>query len=183
MYFEKSGTENTEKTLQIARDEALARGIKTILVASTYGDTGLKAAQVFKGSSVKLVILTHNTGFSEPGQQQLKPELKQEIEKLGGTIYIGTMVLRNIGTAIKAKAGYSQEQMIADTLRMFCQGMKVCVEIAAMAADAGLVSTEDVIAVAGTGRGADTAVVISSRPSNQLFDIRIREILCKPTNF
>ncbi|MBI4595507.1 MAG: hypothetical protein HY730_03910 [Candidatus Tectomicrobia bacterium] len=183
MYFEKAGAENTEQTLQIARDEALARGIKTILIATTYGDTGLKAAQMLKGSPVKLVAITHNTGFSEPGQQQLKQELKREIELLGGIIFTGTMVLRNIGTAVKGKAGYSQEQLIADTLRMFCQGLKVCVEIAAIAADAGLVSTEDVIVVAGTGRGADTAVILTPKSSNQLFDIRIREILCKPKNF
>ena len=39
--------------------------------------------------------------------------------------------------------------------------MKVVLEIAAMAADAGLVRTdEDVICIGGTGRGADTAVVL-----------------------
>lgn len=183
MYFEQHGTENTEITLKIAKDEALKRGINTLLVATTYGDTGLKAAQMLRGSQLRLVAVTHNTGFSEPGQQQLKPELKKEIENLGGTVFIGTMVLRNIGTAIRGKGGYSQEQTIADTLRMFCQGLKVCVEIAAMAADAGLIAQDDIIAVAGTGRGADTAVIIAPKPSNQLFDMKVREILCKPRVF
>ena len=61
--------------------------------------------------------------------------------------------------------------------------MKVCVEIVAMAGDANLVPVEDVIAVAGTGRGADTAVVIGANSTNRLFDIKVRAILAKPKNF
>ena len=66
---------------------------------------------------------------------------------------------------------------------MFGQGMKVCVEIVAMAGDAGLIPIGDVIAVAGTGRGADTVVVVAANSTNRLFDIKIREILAKPKNF
>jgi len=71
--------------------------------------------------------------------------------------------------------------VIANTLRIFGQGMKVVTEIALMAADAGLVRTdEDVIAIAGTGRGADTAVVLKPVNTEDFFDLRVKEILCKP---
>jgi hypothetical protein len=61
--------------------------------------------------------------------------------------------------------------------------MKVCVEIAVMAADAGLIPTDcDVLCVGGTGRGADTAVVLRPAHMNHFFDLRIREILCKPSD-
>jgi hypothetical protein len=72
-------------------------------------------------------------------------------------------------------------EVIADALRIFGQGIKVVCEMAAMAADAGFVRTdEDIIAVAGSGRGADTAVVITPANTHDFFDMRIREILCKP---
>ena len=50
-----------------------------------------------------------------------------------------------------------------------------------MAADAGLVRTdEDIIAIAGSGRGADTAVVMRPANAHDFFDLKVREILCKP---
>jgi hypothetical protein len=59
--------------------------------------------------------------------------------------------------------------------------MKVCVEILFMAANAGLVGKgEHVVVVAGTGRGADTAVVAIAAPSGALGDMHITEIICKP---
>lgn len=71
--------------------------------------------------------------------------------------------------------------IIASTLRIFGEGMKVACEIAMMAADSGLVSTaEDIIAIAGTDSGADTAIVLRPVPSHQFFDLKVREILCKP---
>jgi hypothetical protein len=93
------------------------------------------------------------------------------------------MVLRNLGTAIRSLQSYSQQDLVAHTLRMLGQGMKVCVEIVAMAADAGLIPCEDVIAVAGTGRGADTVALIGANSSNNFFQIKVREILAKPRAF
>jgi len=67
------------------------------------------------------------------------------------------------------------------TLRILGNGMKVVSEIAMAAADAGLVRTdEEVISIGGTGRGADTAVVLKPVNVHNFFDLRIKEILCKP---
>ena len=50
-----------------------------------------------------------------------------------------------------------------------------------MAADAGAIPIgENVIAVAGQGRGADTAIVIKSANTTSLFDLDVQEILAKP---
>ena len=183
MYFKKAGYENTDVTLNIAREEAMRRGIRYILVASTTGNTGLKAARIFKETNIKLIVVTHNTGFKQPAIQELDTNDREEIEKLGGKVLTATMVLRGLGTAIRGKMHYSQEQMVADTLRMMGQGTKVCVEMAAMAADAGLIPFEDVIAVAGTVKGADTALIIEPHSSNRFFDIKIKEVLAKPKMF
>jgi hypothetical protein len=70
---------------------------------------------------------------------------------------------------------------MANVLRVFCQGIKVCVEVLLMAANGGLVVTgEKVIAIAGTVSGADTAVVATAAPSTKLAGLHINEIVCKP---
>ena len=50
-----------------------------------------------------------------------------------------------------------------------------------MAADAGLIPEgEEIVAVAGTGRGADTVMVIRSAASKRFLELRVLEILAKP---
>lgn len=183
MYFEKAGKENTQRTLKIAKEEAIKRGIKHIVVASSYGDTGLDAAELLRGTGINLVVVTLNNGFKEEGLQPFSQEAKKKIEELGGMVYSGTMVLGGLGKALKEKVNHSHEQIVADTLRIFGQGTKVVIEITAMSADAGLIPFTDVIVVAGTGRGADTAAVIKANSSNRFFEIRLKEYLVKPKDF
>ena len=183
MYFAKAGEHNTQEAIRIAVEEAVKRGIRHLVIASTRGDTGLKAAELLQGKEIALCVVSHNTGFAKEGEQEFDKEKRSRIEKLGGTVYTGTMVLRNLGTAIRTVQSYSQQDLVANTLRMLGQGIKVCVEIVAMAADAGLIPCEDVIAVAGTGRGADTVVIIGANSSNNFFQIKVREVLAKPRAF
>jgi hypothetical protein len=181
--FQQTGTENTEKTLIIARNEALKRGIIHVLVASTNGDTGVLAARLFNASGIQLTVITHNTGFKEPGVQEFDRAAHEEIVRLGARVYTGTLVLRGLGASIRERMQYSCERLVADTLRMFGHGIKVCVEMAAMASDAGLIPPVDIMAVAGSQRGADTAAIIKADSSNRFFNIKVREILVKPYDF
>jgi hypothetical protein len=183
VYFEQPGKDNTEKTLQTARDEAIRRGIGYLVVASTIGNTGLQAAQMLQGTDVRLIVVTHSTGHREAGEQLCSDETKKEIESLGGVVFTGTDALTGFEKAMGTRKWSSPQALISTVLRMFGQGMKVCVEIVAMAADARLIPVDDVIAVAGTGRGADTAAVIGAKSTNRFFEIKVREILAKPSNF
>ncbi len=180
VYFEKQGRSNTERTLQIARARAEELGIRTVLVATTSGATGVRAAQELQGFNV--VVVTHSTGFSEPNHQELTPENRRAIEAAGAKILTCQHAFGGVGRAVRKKLGtYELEEIIAYTLRIFGEGMKVACEMAMMAADAGLVRTDEpVIAIAGTGRGADTAVVLRPTNAQTFFDMRIMEILCKP---
>jgi len=82
---------------------------------------------------------------------------------------------------MKKHQGVYPTYIVAETLRLFGQGIKVAVEIVMEACDAGLVPEgEDVVAVAGTGTGADTVAVIRAHPSNRFLDVRIKQILAKP---
>ena len=180
VYLDRPGYKNTDLVLEVVEERLKAGDISQIVVASTRGSTGLKAAKAFTQKVERVVIVTHNYGFKEPDTLEMPQEVREEIEALGARVFTGTMAFRNIGTAIRERHGYSEQDLIANTLRLLGQGMKVCVEIAMMAQDAGLIDSRDCIAIAGTARGADTAVVIKPVSSNRLFDLKIREILVKP---
>ena len=182
-YFDRAGKDNTRKTLEAARDTAIGKGIKYVLVASTFGETGLAAAKMFHGTGLRLIVVSHSAGFREAGKQTFGEAARREIEALGGTVYTGTMALHGLGNALRDRGGYAPGQVVADSLRILGQGTKVAVEITAMCADAGLIPCEDVVAVAGSGRGADTAAVIKANNSNRFFDIRLREYIAKPRDF
>ena len=183
-YFDKPGRENTDNTLAIARQRAAELGVKNIAVATTVGDTGAKAVDVFAG--YKVIVVTHTDGFRNPNTQELTTENRQIIESKEGIILTTTHAFGGIHRALGRGDGppppsLAMGDVIAMTLRTFGQGMKVALEIAAMAADAGLVRVdEDVISIGGTGRGADTAVLLQPSYVHRFFETRVKEILCKP---
>ena len=173
-YFETPGMDNTETTLLLSLERAKARGINTILLASTRGDTARKAAELFAGTGIKMVVVPHQYGFGET--QRFPKELITELEKKGHRVYFGTMLFHT-----DSFYGEKAPTLIATVLRTFCQGMKVAHEIILMATNGGCVAAGDkVIAVTGTGRGADTAVVATAAPTNRFHDLHILEIICKP---
>ncbi|MEE9612873.1 MAG: pyruvate kinase alpha/beta domain-containing protein [Desulfatiglandales bacterium] len=180
VYFDQPGPANTNRTLEIVQSRASELGINTILVATTQGNTGLLATERFHG--LNTVVVTHSTGFKEPNSQELTTENRAAIERAGGKILTAMHALGGLNRAVRIKLGtYQLDEVIAFVLRTLGQGFKVCVEISLMAADAGLVRTgEPCIAIGGTGRGVDTAVVLSPANGQTFFDIRIHEIMCKP---
>jgi hypothetical protein len=180
LYFESPGEVNTDETLKIAKERAEELGIRDVVVASTRGGTGVKAVELFRGYNV--VVVPHVTGQREPGQQELTEENMKKIEKAGGKIVIAAHTFSGVNRAIQAKWDTMYPSgIIAQTLRLFGQGMKVVVEIAAMASDAGAIPADkDVLVIAGSSRGADTAVVIKPANSHSLFDMVVKEIIAKP---
>ncbi len=180
VYFGQPGSQNTARTLEIARRRADELGIHTVLVASTRGETGVQVAQQFQGYDV--VVVTHAAGFASPNTQELTEENRDAIEATGAKVLTCQHALGGISRAVRKKWGtYTIDEIVAQTLRIFGEGMKVCVEIALMAADAGLVKVgEPCIAIAGTGRGADTAVVLIPANVQHFFDLRVMEVLVKP---
>ncbi len=180
VYFDKPGKDNTEETLRIASERADELGINTIIVATTGGDTAVRTTEVFRGKRV--IVVTHVAGFSGPNLQELTDENRKKIEANGGVVLTAAHAFSGVNAAMRKKFKmFLLGDVIANTLRILGQGMKVVCECAVMAADAGLAPVEeDVISIAGTGRGADMAVVLGSVTSDNFFDMRVKEILCKP---
>ncbi len=175
VYFEEPRIANTETTLRLAIERAKARGINKIVLASTRGDTARTAAELWAGTGIKMIVIPHQYGFIS-GTQRFPTELVAELSQKGHTVHFGTMLFHT-----DRLYGMETPRVMANLLRTFCQGMKVCVEITLMAVDAGHVdSGEKVVVVTGTGRGADTSVVAIGAPSTRLYELKITEIICKP---
>ena len=180
VYFEGPGRENTDETLRLARERADALGIRNIVVASYTGETGARASEVFKGYN--LVVAAGVVGFREPNKHRLTPGNRAIIEDNGGRVFFATPAFGTLGRAVHRRFGAIQvDEIIAHVLRLFGQGVKVGCEIACMAADAGLIRTdEEAIAIGGSGGGADTAIVVRPSNTHTFFEMRILEIICKP---
>jgi len=182
MWFDRPGRENTDRTLELAYERGNVLGIDEVVVASTNGTTGFKAVEIFKG--FKVVVVTYHCGFKEPFKSVMPAEVKKDLTLKGATVVAATHALSGVERAIANKhSGLYPALLIADTLRLLGQGVKVAVEVSIMAADAGALSGRDIIAIGGTGKGADTAVVLKPANQSDMFDIRIREVICKPWDF
>lgn len=179
-YFEKPGKDNTKDLIDLVKERQKESGIKTILVASNTGNTALQISNEIK--NVNIVSVTHHAGFREKGKLETDPEIAEKLEEKNIPIYVGSHALSGVGRGISNKfGGVTPVEIIAQTLRMFSQGIKVCVEISIMAADAGLISVdEEIIVIGGTANGADTAVILTPVNMSSIFDLRIHEIIAMP---
>lgn len=174
---------NADNTLEMARKRVTELNLKHVVVASYTGRTALKVAEAFKGMKVTLIAVV---GWGE--RMRLKEEDRKELERLGVKIYRGTHTFHGASSAIVERfGGITEVGIIQETLRLFSQGTKVCVEIALMTADAGLIPVNrEIMTLGGTGGWCDTAIVLKPSFANKLFDpiegLQIREIVVMPRN-
>jgi len=180
VYFETAGSQNTELVLKLAKEYAQGEGIEDILVASTTGETGARASEVFENFNV--VVVTHHSSFVKPGTLELREENRRKILERGAKLLTATHALSGVERAVRKKfTTILPLELIAHALRLFGEGTKVCVEISVMAADAGLIPVDkNIVAIAGTGRGADTALVIKPASASDFFSLEVRETIAKP---
>lgn len=184
LYFENEGPENTAQTLAAAAERARELGIKDVVVASTHGGTALKAAEAFEGLEVNLVAVSICESFREEGWTMTETE-RNMLRDAGIRVLTSVHTLGDgVPSSFADKfGGKPTEEVVRETLYRFGQGMKVCVEIVLMAADAGLIAMDkEVMAIAGTGEGADTCIVVKPAYPRKFLDIEIREIVTKPRN-
>ncbi len=183
--FEKPGRQNTEEAIRIAVERAKEMGAP-LLCATTQGVSGKRLCEVAKemGCEGKIVICTsaYGTRVTAPGKNLLEEENCETMKEYGVTFVTAAHILSGVERAMSAQfKGIYPTEIIAHSLRMFSQGVKVAVEIGSMALDAGaLPHGVPVVTLAGTGGGVDTVVIISPAHANRIFDTKIHEILCMP---
>ena len=180
VYFDRAGQENTGAVLDIVKQRAGELDIKTILVASTMGDAAVRTIEALSG--LRVIAVSHNYGFKGANTQEFTEENRKIFEDKGGIMLTATHIFSGLSAAMRKDfSTYVIGDIVANTLRVFGEGMKVICEISMMTADGGLVRTdEDIIVIAGTGHGADTAAVLTPVNSANFFALKVKEILCKP---
>ncbi len=182
MYYDKPGRDNTAQTLQLAYERGKALGLNEVVVASSRGDTAYQALDIFDNFTI--TVVTYHSGFKEQFKKVMPDEVRRDLEKKTSCVITASHALSGIERSVAQEhSGIYPVLLIADTLRLLGQGTKVAVEVAVMAADAGALSGNDIISIGGTGKGADTALVVKPAHQNNFFDLRIREVVCKPRTF
>lgn len=184
VYFDKASPETTDRVISVVREfMARDKSIEHVVVATTKGPTGLAVAHAFQDKRV--IVVTHSYGFVATGENELSEERRTEIEEAGAKVLTTTHAFAGVSRGIRKALGtYMTTELMAVAYRTFGQGTKVAAEIAMMAADSGLVPVDkDVISIAGTGRGADTAWLVRPAYTSNFPELKMRVCLCKPLDF
>ena len=184
LYFERAGSENTAQILNAAVERAEELGIRDLVIATTHGGTAVKAKEAFNDPELNIVAVSICEAFAKEGWTMTAEE-KQRLRDNGIRVLTSIHALGDgVGSAFAEKyGGKPVEEVVRDTLYRFGQGMKVCVEVVLMAADAGLIPiNREVMAIAGTDEGADTCIVVKPAYPRKFFELEIREIVAKPRN-
>ena len=179
VYFAQPGRANTDRVLELARLRAVELGVRNIIVPTSTGETGVRALAALSGFHL---VVSHSMGFTAPDVQELLPEHRQALLAGGASLVTTTHAFGGVGRAVRRRLNTFQvDEIIAHTLRVLGEGLKVACEVTLMAADAGVIRVSDeAIALGGTGHGVDTAVVLRPANAQDFFSLRIKEIICKP---
>jgi hypothetical protein len=188
-YLDEPGEKNTKLVIEAVSQRLEVSGIRTVIVASTSGETAVAFARSLKGKA-ELICVSEAPYRREWGEEWpcLKQEFKQELEGLGVTIIDKAPYIfhNSVLEAAKWPSAFP-ERLVKETLYSFGQGMKVAVEVALTGVSCGYVTPyEDVIGVGGSSKGADTAIVLRATYPASLFDkdpakrLEIREIIAMP---
>ena len=181
--YEKISPDNTEPTLRIALERA-ARMSTDVILASSTGASAFAALEMAKdiGFTGRIVAITSVWGMGGPGKNPLSEEDRGRLEDAGVQIVTAGHALSGVERSLSGRfKGVYPTEIMAQTLKLLSEGVKVCVEIGVMAMDAGKAEyMRPVVAVGGTGRGCDTACVLTPSYSASIFETRVHEILCKP---
>ena len=192
-YFDVCGQINTEKTLVLAIQRASELNITKLVVASETGISGLKAVAMLRNSGLDLIVVTSAAGTKIEntivGDLRIgisEKKIWDQLEKNGVKIVRATDPLYNIGAALEHKGVPTLATLIRLNLKMISSGAAVCVTATMMATDNGVLREgEEVVAVAGSWVGLDTALVVRAANSVNFLKagaMQIREIICKPRN-
>ena len=178
-YYMEKGKHNTRDVLELSKARALELGIKHVVVATSHAFTPVMAAEVFEGTDIELIAVGLSASFREHAWDMTEEETAK-------VLACGVKVVKNMhafsaGVEEAFYGGKALQHVVGDTLSIICQGMKVSVEVAIMAAEAGFIPVDkEIISISGTDGGADTSIVMLPNYARKFKKIEVLEILCKP---
>lgn len=185
LLFDVPGPDNTAPAARAAARRAVELGLGDVVVASNTGATARTVLEELRSAGVdrpNLVVVTHHVGFRSDGHDEMEPAAREELAAAGVRLLTTTHLFGGVERAVTREfGGLYPGGLIAHTLRLFGQGTKVAVEAAVMALDAGLIPHgRDILSLGGSGRGADTALVVRPAHARAFFDTRVVEVVCRP---
>lgn len=184
LVFDQVSSANTPIAIKLSLEKA--KELNTdIVLSTTSGASAFMTAELAAEMNYtgRIIAVTHAWGVKKPGENSLSDENRKKLTDSGVILVTAAHTLSGVERSLSGKfGGVYPVEIMAHTLRMFSQGLKVCVEIGTMALDAGAIrEPQAVLTLGGTGpRGLDTACVITPGYSAKIFETCIHEILCKP---
>lgn len=194
LYFETPGAHNTDKVVEAVTERVKEGDIKHVIVASISGRTALRVAEELKGLAVSVVCVSGCPSWlvmSGVEYPFVRGEVREKLEQLNVSIIDKTPSTLS-GDTIDygiARYGYIPASwVVAETLEAVGgYGLKTAVEAILMATDCAAVPPcVNVISLAGTDKGADTAIVAKSTYSPWVFSsdsarrFQVSEIIAMP---
>lgn len=209
--FERPGPVNTDEVIEIVR-KASSR-YEHLVVASITGDSAVRLAEKIKGKEIICVTCPQGmswevekmgegpfasipeleeirTAWSRQGLTRVPMGISREnrdrLDDLKVKVVQGTIPF--FGPTFSMRVHLRKVtglDLIAKTLELLSTGTLVCLECVLMSVDAGVIPEgEEVMALAGTERGLDTAWTIRGSASANLFHpsrgARFIELFAKP---
>ena len=178
-YYDRPGPDNTDDVVATAAARAGALGIRQVVVATSHGRSALKAREAFP-KDTRVIAVTHSASYHREGWTPT-PEERERMVRAGLHVLTTMHALANDVSEAMGGEAWAPNRIVCETLSCFSQGMKVAVEVSVMAAEAGLLDMEaEVIAIGGTDKGADTAVVLRPTYARDFQLFKVHEVLALP---
>ena len=193
-YFSSPGPQNTGAVIRLVKKRIEAGDVSRIVVASVTGQTAVRVAEEIKGKSISIICVSGPPSWGTyHGIQHpfVRGALREKLESLGVVIVDKTPSTLSGDTIDYGLARYGcmpASWAVAETLEAVGgYGLKTAVEAIVMATDAGIVPPfVNAISMAGTDRGADTAILARATYSYSVFSrdsekrFQVLEMLAMP---
>ena len=168
--------------------------MQSVVVASESSKTALAAAEALKNLDVHVICVAPYGGYQHVLKRTwppMKNEIRSKLDSLGVKVLDETPWIFGCTFDTAFLGDAAPATVIHKFLsRAFGFGVKTCIEVALIAAEAGALDwDEDAVAVAGTGwlgGGADSAIVVKPSPVYEgaflknKGGLEVREILAMP---
>lgn len=189
LYSKYKGEVNTDIILGKAIERAVEKSIENIVVASETGRSALRALKLVKERGLNLIVVTHYPSKTWGPRGVIPIGIKENIKRFlidnGVKIVQGTRPLVGFGRSLPSAWDAPTPNTYIDHLLgggVFGQGVKIAIEAAVMATDAGYLSPGmEVISLGGTYKGLDTALIVKTCHSHEFLEgFEVLEFIGKP---
>ena len=101
-YFHKPGGKNTKAVLEAVSSRAMDLSIGKVLIATCSGRTAYEALKILD-KKIKIIAVTHVTGYAKPDIQELDEKDRRELESQGVAVLTCQHAFGGVGRGVRNK--------------------------------------------------------------------------------